>query len=419
MIFLTGITGFLGKEILGRLLLLYPDEDFAVIVRSDSDSNAELRAQEALLELAGSEFVRKHGHRIKTIRGDLSCENFGLSPTDFSELSKQITAIYHCAASTVLNQPIDKARQANVGSTAQVIDLARLAYHYRKTPVWFHHVSTAYVAGDTDRTVNANELNLNRRFRNSYEQSKAESEALVRSLNADEIPYCIYRPSIIVGDSNTGRTSAFNVLYVPAKFIIKGLFQALPATPHAPFDVVPVNYVADGISVLSKINHEPGKAFHLSAGIGRETSPLEILDCIIRVFNTFKVGSPFEKPPFLSPEIIQLINISILKAMNSVKHLEKLFTRRIDIIKQTLPFIPYMNQNPRFDSSETDRALANLLAPPPLFLSYAEKIFRYCLETNWGKLQFLGKENSWAERINPIFLNTNILPANRLKPVEG
>ena len=409
MILVTGSTGFLGKEILGRLLLLHPNQNFVIVVRADSEEKAEKRKIDSLIELAGTEFAEKHGHRVQTIRGDLSLDNFGLSAGDFANLSQQISAIYHCAASTALNQPIETARIVNVGSTKHVLDLAALAHASQQKPVWVHHVSTAYVAGDTDHTVCANDLNLNRRFRNGYEQSKAESEALVRNLNPAENPYCIYRPSIIVGDSLTGKTSAFNVLYVPLKFVLKGLLQALPATPHAPFDVVPVNYVADAISVLSKINREPGKAFHLSAGIGRETSPLEIMDCIIRVFNGLRSGSKqFERPPFLSPEIMQLINISIIKAVNSVKHLEKLFTKRIDIIKQTLPFIPYMNKNPRFDSSETERVLACLLAPPPLFLTYAERIFHYCLETNWGKLPFIEKERSWLERTNPIFSNNQI-----------
>ena len=71
-----------------------------------------------------------------------------------------------------------------------------------------------------------------------------------RALANPELPFTILRPSIVVGDRNSGWTSAFNVLYWPLRALARGLFPAVPATPSAPVDVVSIDYVADGIYEL-------------------------------------------------------------------------------------------------------------------------------------------------------------------------
>jgi thioester reductase-like protein len=236
--------------------------------------------------------------------------------------------------------------------------------------------------------VNPEQLDLNQDFRNSYEQSKALAESSVRTLEGS-VPYFIYRPSIIVGDSITGKTSTFNVLYVPARFIAKGLFRALPALPNIPFDVVPVDYVADAIDLLSRPGNQLGKhrCFHLCAGVGRESSPKEILLILIETINKYyqRTRGLLHMPSLVSPELLSRAFSTLSAAKNSMMHLEELVTHHIPVLRKTLPFIPYMVSNPRFEMKRTCSALHNLLEPAPLFNSYAETIFRYCLDTNWGK----------------------------------
>ena len=53
------------------------------------------------------------------------------------------------------------------------------------------------------------------------EQTKAEAEALVRS-RLGSLPGVILRPSIIVGDSQTGVTSSFKMLYSPSRSTPEG-----------------------------------------------------------------------------------------------------------------------------------------------------------------------------------------------------
>lgn len=400
MILVTGATGFLGKQILGRLLLQYPNEQILLLVRSRTFEDAGSRCSNLLGELFGLDGVSLYRHRVCEVCGDLSLPKFGLTDRDFEALAYKVHAVFHCAASTALNQELSAARDINVKGTENILDLVRLSDSFGNVP-HLYYVSTAYVAGDTEDIVGPNELVLNRKFKNAYEQSKAESELLVRH-QMDYTPVCILRPSIIVGDSITGQTSAFNVLYVPARFMARGLFKALPANPYIPFDVVPVNYVADAVVALSKCPDSMGNSYHLTAGVGRETTPIEIIDFIIKAINKYRENGlkDLRHPSFLSPEMLQIVINSLSVARTGMATLERILCKRIDVIKQTLPFIPYMIRNPQFDSSSTVDALNGKIEQPPLFAHYADRVFAYCFETNWGRDSWKNPDNltTWAQR---------------------
>ena len=66
-------------------------------------------------------------------------------------------------------------------------------------------------------------------FRNPYEQSKFEAELLVRE-RSRSLPIQVVRPSIVVGDSRTGLTPAFNVLYWPLRAFSKRHLSGPPGT---------------------------------------------------------------------------------------------------------------------------------------------------------------------------------------------
>ena len=398
MIFLTGSTGFLGRELAARLLTLYPTEDVCLLARGDSESAARQRAVEAVTEACTAAGVTNFLSRISVVWGEVSKPQFGLGVTEFESLARKVTAVFHCAASTKFSSPLTEARGINVAGTRQALDLAKTAERLKSlnnsslspdrtdTPVRYHHVSTAYVAGKREAVVRPDELNFSPGFRNSYEQSKAEAEVLVRA-ESDTLSTTIYRPSVVVGDSRTGRTSAFNVIYMPSRLLISGVCKALPALPNTPFDVVPVNYIADAIAYLSLSSRSSGACYHLSAGLGRESSPLEIVTTLVAAFHRYKSTLPqhLHKNLLVAPELLIKAFGSISAAANSVKQIEKIVTEHISVFSQLLPFVPYMISNPRFDSSLTARDLEGSMQLPPLFEDYAETVFRYCFETNWGK----------------------------------
>jgi long-chain acyl-CoA synthetase len=300
----------------------------------------------------------------------------GLGEGELRALASDTESIFHCAASTSLGQPIELAREANVGSTERVLRLARLAQESSNLTVEFFHVSTAYVAGDTSAIVTPEELRVGATFRNGYEQSKAEAEQLVRS-HADELHTCIFRPSMIVGDSITGQTNAFNVIYIPARYLASGLLSFLPAHPNTPCDLVPVDYVADAMVALSAQKPDSGSCFHISAGVGREAAISEIVEFIIKIFNQYRRRGleMLPLPSFIPPD----------RSVIGMKQIESGVTAGIRVFKEMFHLFPYMVKNPQFDTSKTFKALDGQLAQPPLFSEYGEKVFEYCAQTNWGK----------------------------------
>jgi thioester reductase-like protein len=392
-VLVTGGTGFLGAEVISRLLssiqLERRPEVVRVLVRGDD-------AEEKFRSLCKKVIAAKLDPTpLKLVRGDIQLENLGLGQSEFDTLAASTSRIIHSAASTHLGQSLELARDTNVRGTKNILNLAQKSREFGSFDTFFH-VSTAYVAGDTTSTVRSSNLCLNRPFKNGYEQAKAEAEVLIRGANLN---YCIYRPSIIVGDSESGITTSFNVLYVPVKFLVRGFFSALPFNSSTPFDVVPVNYVADALSALSGYSfvHPSGRivragqrnsdCYHLTVGFGRESSPWEIVEFVLQAFNRSKLSKigPLHIPALIPQEMLHLVHHSICVARTGVKSLEKLFTKKLGILSQILPFLPYLIRNPQFDSFETDRDLKGIVDQAPAFNSYAEKLFLYCMDSDWGR----------------------------------
>jgi long-chain acyl-CoA synthetase len=247
-VFLTGATGFLGMEVLARLLER-TDHEILCLVRGRDDAAARERLDGVLATLYSE--PARFAERVHALRGDVTHE---------LPVPEDVDVVCHCAASIAFDLELDEAREINVDGTEAILDLARAAGARR-----FVHVSTAYVSGTHQGVFHEGELGTE--FRNTYEQTKAEAEQLVRAVEGLEV--AIARPSIVMGESGTGWTPAFNVLYWPLRAFARGLFQQVPAKPDGRVDVVPVDYVADGIAALVD-SHETG-TFNLVSGAGAAT----------------------------------------------------------------------------------------------------------------------------------------------------
>jgi nucleoside-diphosphate-sugar epimerase len=118
------------------------------------------------------------------------------------------------------------------------------------------HVSTAYVSGRHAGEFSEEDLDVGQEFRNTYERSKHEAERLLRGAASSrdgeggELPLAVARPSIVVGHSASGWTSAFNVLYWPMRAFERGLLKEVPAREESIVDFVPIDYVTDGMLAL-------------------------------------------------------------------------------------------------------------------------------------------------------------------------
>jgi long-chain acyl-CoA synthetase len=333
-VLLTGATGFVGREVLSRFLERDVRHVFA-LVRADNDDDAAGR-------------LPAH-ERLTAVAGDIEQSKLGLDERTCERLRREVTTVLHCAASVSFDMPLDESRSVNVEGTRRVLEFARSCTRLER----FSYISTAYVAGEPGRLFREDELAVGQRFRNAYERSKFEAELALRREGAD-LPLQILRPSIVVGDSSTGRTSSFNVLYGPLKAFARGAVPAIPARRSAPVDIVPVDYVADRVHELA--TRGPNGTFHLVAGRNATT--------VGRLLEMSSEELGRAKPAVLPPRLYR-------------RWVHPWLRRKYRALRRMEVYFPYFAMRVRFD----DRRLG----PGPRVESYFHRLVRYAQAARWGR----------------------------------
>jgi thioester reductase-like protein len=263
-ILLTGATGFIGGELLRRLAR-QDARTVVCLVRGASPDEARSRGRDTLRALFGRDAERV-ARKVEWVHADIEKPGLGLSAAQREALARDIEEVFHCAASTSFDLPLEEARRVNVDGVKALDDLdERAVAHggFRR----LHHVSTAYASGKVPGLVSADHVPADEpaNFRNSYERTKAEAERFLRE-RLDRLPITIYRPSIVVGDSRTGRTTSWNVCYYPMRLMAWGRLPYASCGGRALLDVVPVDYVVDGMLALARRDDSLGQTYHLAAG---------------------------------------------------------------------------------------------------------------------------------------------------------
>lgn len=275
VLLMTGATGGLGGGVLPRLLRQRPDALLVLLIRGAD--TAEVARKRASL-LAFADVPEADRARVLAVRGDVTQERLGLSPEDDALLAGRLTDVFHLAADLRFDHPIEQSRILNVDTTARVIDLVRRAAANGRFER-FNYASTAYISGTVRGPFRETDINVGQGFFNAYEQSKMEAELLVEALKAS-VPVTVYRPSMIVGESLTGRIRNFFGIYEFLKLAQMGKLPILPADPLARPDLVPLDYVADALVSLSRDPGAVGRTYNLTAGLQRSESIRTIVEAI-------------------------------------------------------------------------------------------------------------------------------------------
>ena len=165
-ILLTGGTGFLGMELIARLLDHDDGGDILLPVRAPDRAGAQARVEELLGRLY--ETPPESAQRLRPMPADLVSPGLGLSGFDRTVVTRTATRVVHCAASLSFTLPLEQARAINVDGTRRILDLARDLDTLDRVV----HVSTAYVAGRGGGRFAEGDRARGQRFRNTYEQSK-------------------------------------------------------------------------------------------------------------------------------------------------------------------------------------------------------------------------------------------------------
>ncbi len=356
---ITGATGFVGMEVLGRYLES-GDERIITPVRAADDHAAAERMRGTLRDLFGIR-ARRYERRVEAIAADVTKPGLGLSRTRREQIAGRIEQVIHSAASVSFTLPLEEARRINLEGTRRVLELAELA-HSRGGLKRFAHVSTAYVAGTYCGRFRERDHDVAQAFRNSYEQSKFEAELLVRTKR--ELPTTVLRPSIVVGDRRSGWTAAFNVLYWPLRAFARGLYPAVPAIPSAPVDAVSIDYVADAIYSLCQSGEGIGKTYHVTAGRHASTVA-ELVEAASRYF---------KRPP---PRVLAPVEFA--------EYSKCLTAMQRSALGYSAEYFPYFACGTEFDNCRARARLepAGISASP--LVTYLEQLLDFATRTRWGK----------------------------------
>ncbi len=293
----TGYPGFIGKRLVRRLVeALRGTEHRLVLLVQPKNARA---AREDLAGVAAQ--------RVDVVEGDVEHMHLGLSGAEFKALGREVTDVWHLAARSHLGADRSEIRRVNVEGTRNVLDLAHAAKRLRR----LNHFSTAFVCGDRVGVILEDELAMGQRFHNPYEETKFQSELLVRRAQA-ELPATIYRPSIVVGDSRTGEIDRFEGPYALAILLVASPVAVplpLPGDAVAPLNVVPVDFVVDAALSISENPAGAGRTVHVV-----DPSPLSAR----RVYEMIADRAGKKLPPVSVPaRVVQaLLQLPILERLS-------------------------------------------------------------------------------------------------------
>jgi len=358
--FVTGATGFIGRNLIELLLerTAAQEETIFVLVREGSKGRlSELRSRWGVDE-----------DRVVGIVGDLSQPRLGVSDADVERLTGEVDHLFHLAAIYDMTADADSQQVANIEGTRHMVELAEAVEAGR-----VHMVSSIAAAGlypgtwREDMFEEAEELDTDPYFR-----TKHDSEGIVR--NECSRPWRVYRPGIVVGHSETGEMDKVDGPYYFFK-LIRRIRNAVPQwMPMAgvegrQINIVPVDFV---VKAMDHIAHEPdldGRAFSLT-----DPNPMTAGEVIDTFAQAAHAPQTTVRLPAAATAALQPILSALLKAAPLGNTAADAVLADFGVPRSVLI---YVNWPTKFDSRQTQTALAGSgISVPPLG-AYAGKLWDY------------------------------------------
>ena len=359
---LTGGTGFLGRHLLARLVRR-PDATVHVLVRAASVGRLEAIA--ASLDGPGT---------VVPVVGDIRKDGLGLKKRDLTALAG-VDHVVHLAALYDMTADAGDNEDINVGGTRRVVAVAEKLQAGR-----LHHVSSVAVAGEHRGSFDETMFDEGQELPSPYHATKFAAEQLVRACG---VPWRVYRPVIVVGDSRTGQMDKVDGPYYFLPLMTS--IGELPVVGRVPLvlpdlgdtNVVPVDYVVDAMDALIHAEGLDGQAFHLAHP--RPQPLLEVYNALARASGAPQVAIGLTRrllPPATG-------SLQLLAKLPGVGTAAELAAARLGIPPSVIPHATF---RPVFDSRRTREVLDGLgVAPPPEFGDYAGVLYAY-----------------WAQHLDPL-----------------
>jgi nucleoside-diphosphate-sugar epimerase len=384
-IFLTGGTGFLGSHLAVHLL----SRGYRVVMLARKSNH--MGAQERVIRLLNWFAISPdRGWKLEVMEGDIEEPDLGLGRETYDHLARSIDEIIHAASNTSFaERKRQQVESCNVTGLRNVLELAR-----QSKCRFFHYISTAYVAGER-QGVCKEELVEQNRFTNVYEETKYRGERMVADVCTGEgIRHTMYRPSIVYGDSRTGKSIRFNAVYYPVRTLLflKSLYEIdirerggkkaaeigvrlqkdgslrLPIrvtiTDNGGVNLIPVDHFVEAFTAIMETSLGGG-VFHIVNSKLKRCE--ELIDYTQRLF-----GMKGIRP------------VTACDGDNCERNpLEALFDGYVEA------YAPYIRDTRIFENRKTARVLVSRsIACPDLDFEIFSRCMHYAIEVGWGTKLF-------------------------------
>ncbi len=375
-IILTGATGFLGGHLMAALLAR---GDRLVILGRASGGRS---LADRIRDLLGWFGLGDGSGRIETVEADLQRPRCGLEKRRYEALCAHAGPIIHCASDTRFSElKREEITETNLRGLQRIVELA-----VDSRAPFFHYVSTAYAAGKMSGCC-PEELACTSDFFNVYEETKSRAEREVAArCRREGLRYTIIRPSIVYGDSRSGRSTRFNALYHPVKSLAYlreiylndlqnhggqkarscgmslqcGDVLRLPLrvflVRRGRVNLVPVDYFVSAVERILE-HGESGAIYHPTSDSPRT---IDDLAAYCQSFLKIEGIEIIEGPPNGTP----------------LNPPEALFQKFIE------PYLPYLADTRTFDRRQANRATFGL-EPPEFSYDVFERCMSYAVSVDW------------------------------------
>ena len=354
--FVTGATGFIGRNLVE--LLLEREGTVYVLVREGSKGRL-------------AELLNRWGADpdcVFAIVGDLSESRLGISEADVERLNGNVDHLFHLAAIYDMTANAETQRVANVEGTRHMVEFAEAV-----EAGCVHMVSSIAAAGlykgtwREDMFEEAQDVDTH-----PYFQTKHESEGVVR--NELSRPWRVYRPGIVVGDSETGEMDKVDGPYYFFKLIRRirntvPQWMPMPGVEGREINVVPVDFVVKAMDHIAHKDGLDGRAFSLT-----DPNPMtagQLIDTFARAAH-----AP-QSSVRLPAAAIDAIQPLLKMAVTGVPLGDTITDAALADFGIPRSVLIYVNYPTRFDSRQAEAALAGTGISVPPLEAYAGKLWDY------------------------------------------
>ena len=371
----TGGTGFIGRFLIERLV---EREDACVYVLTRPGSEQKFNALKDRVH-------KSVKNRIKMVTGDITQENLGIEEQWLAAHTDQIDHCYHLAAIYDMKADAESQETANVVGTRQTVATAVLLNVKN-----FHHISSIAAAGLFDGTFYEDMFEQAENMEHPYFCTKHISEKVVR--DECSVPFRIYRPGMVVGDSKTGEIDKIDGPYYFFK-LLKKIRDTIPAwmpmigIEGRRLNIVPVDYVADAIDHISHNTDVSSNCFHLV-----DPKPFKVGE----VLNIFATAGNAPKTAFrIDSRLANFMPSAVRQAIAQLPPVQQVLGGVLNDLGIPKDVLNFLNYPTSFDNRETVRALQDSGIEVPRLDTYAPAVWDY-----------------WERNLNDDLINDMTLKGN-------